>query len=409
MTEMLPEKIEDMEAKLKEAANKVAENPTKDNYDAFHKLAFDLEKANIDIFWKKAVKSAVIDNMESISKKLYESGFFNEDIRNQYVQKCKELKADLNKDIPIEIRSSEKTAELQNGNNKLLPEHVAEINKDKKLLPEHVGETKTEEQKKENDFPLPDWIEEKIKDYNKNNGDKSNPLYGQLASANKENNEFVATLKDNSQIRYTSEDNVTVSKDAGLLAFEVLVTEGDNKGRKINFGENLSRDQAVKLMTACLIHGNPIGQGAPTLTLEEIDQIRASLRQSRPDDLRKFNENLNKYNEQKGAKGHSNETPDQSNSDKGKEGKNENPSQDNPDKGKEGKNETPSQDNAKKLAGLRNKIESNNGNTSTKLLAVLSGRVSPHATSPQKNDKSNVNSNNTSNILPTGRNIGGRE
>ena len=62
-----------------------------------------------------------------------------------------------------------------------------------------------------------------------------------------------------------------------MKVFEALVTEKDNKGRPVNFGDNLEHDQAVKLLAACLIHGNEIGTNPPKLSEADMKLLEAEL------------------------------------------------------------------------------------------------------------------------------------
>lgn len=118
-----------------------------------------------------------------------------------------------------------------------------------------------------------DWIERKKADYQDRFEKKEIAGY-QWDETVKEG--FAAHV-EGGYIHYTSEDHVIVSKESGLKVFEALVTEKDNKGRPVNFGDNLDHDQAVKLLAACLIHGNEIGNNPPKLSEADMKLLEAEL------------------------------------------------------------------------------------------------------------------------------------
>lgn len=118
-----------------------------------------------------------------------------------------------------------------------------------------------------------DWIERKKADYQDRFEKKEIAGY-QWDETVKEG--FAAHV-EGGYIHYTSEDHVIVSKESGLKVFEALVTEKDNKGRPVNFGDNLEHDQAVKLLAACLIHGNEIGNNPPKLSEADMKLLEAEL------------------------------------------------------------------------------------------------------------------------------------
>ncbi|MBR1601301.1 MAG: hypothetical protein IJ677_06955 [Alphaproteobacteria bacterium] len=159
-----------------------------------------------------------------------------------------------------------------------------------------VDGEKKEEQKTNEEAPeLADWIKKKIQDY-------QNMAEGKIEDTPKlDGYKHDETIKDGfaadfngGHIHYTAPDNVIVSKESGLIVFETLVTEPDNKGRPVNFGPNLDHEQAVKLMAACLLHDNPIGENAPKLSVEDLKAIEAELK-DRPEDLKKFQEKAAAY------------------------------------------------------------------------------------------------------------------
>lgn len=118
-----------------------------------------------------------------------------------------------------------------------------------------------------------DWIERKKADYQDRFEKKEIAGY-QWDETVKEG--FAAHV-EGGYIHYTSEDHVIVSKESGLKVFEALVTEKDNKGRPVNFGDNLDHDQAVKLLAACLIHGNEIGNNPPKLSEADMKLLEDEL------------------------------------------------------------------------------------------------------------------------------------
>lgn len=140
-----------------------------------------------------------------------------------------------------------------------------------------------------------DWIKKKIENYQKMaNGEiEGCPKLEGYKHDESIKDGFAADL-NGGRIHYSSPDNVTVSKESGLKVFEVLVSEPDNKGRPVNFGSNLDHEQAVKLMAACLLHDNPVGENAPKLSEADIKAIEAELK-DRPEDLAKFQEKIVPY------------------------------------------------------------------------------------------------------------------
>ena len=142
---------------------------------------------------------------------------------------------------------------------------------------------------------IADWIKRKIENYQK-------MAKGEIEGCPKlEGYKHDESIKDGfaadfngGHIHYSSPDSVTVSKESGLKVFEVLVSEPDNNGRPVNFGPNLDHEQAVKLMAACLLHDNPVGENAPKLSEADIKAIEAELK-DRPKDLAKFQEKIVPY------------------------------------------------------------------------------------------------------------------
>lgn len=142
---------------------------------------------------------------------------------------------------------------------------------------------------------IADWIKKKIQDYQDMADGKIEgcPKLGGYRHDESIKDGFAADF-NGGHIHYTSPDNVIVSKESGLIVFETLVTEPDNRGRPVNFGSNLDHEQAVKLLAACLLHDNPIGENAPQLSEADLKLIEAELK-DRPDDLAAFKEKAQAY------------------------------------------------------------------------------------------------------------------
>lgn len=137
---------------------------------------------------------------------------------------------------------------------------------------------------------IADWIKKKIENYQKMaNGEIEGCPKLEGYKHDKSIKDGFAADFNGGHIHYTSSDNVIVSKESGLIVFETLVTEPDNRGRPVNFGSNLDHEQAVKLLAACLLHDNPIGENAPQLSEADLKLIEAELK-DRPDDLAAFKE-----------------------------------------------------------------------------------------------------------------------
>jgi len=133
------------------------------------------------------------------------------------------------------------------------------------------GEKKPEPKTNEEDL---DWIEQKKRDYQERADKKEIAGYTWDETVK----DGFAAHVEGGYIHYTSKDSVIVSKESGLKVFEALVTEKHNVGRPVNFGTNLDHDQAVKLLAACLIHGNEVGDNPPKLSAEDIKLLEAELK-----------------------------------------------------------------------------------------------------------------------------------
>lgn len=130
---------------------------------------------------------------------------------------------------------------------------------------------------KNRDLPQPiqpvDWVQKKIEHYTElaRNGKIADFTY------DKENKtEFVASF-DNASIRYTSEDNVQVSDNAGIKVFETILNEEENKNRNINFAQNMPHDMAMKLKAACLLNDRNMTGELPDFTQADLEKLHTEL------------------------------------------------------------------------------------------------------------------------------------
>lgn len=113
-----------------------------------------------------------------------------------------------------------------------------------------------------------DWIARKAVYYK---GLSDNNLIKDYARDETVQNGFAASF-DNAQIRYSSPSTVSVSQAAGLNVFDAMLKEPDNKGRKVNFAEDMPPAMAARLYAACLINGNEMGGHVPQLTDEQLKE-----------------------------------------------------------------------------------------------------------------------------------------
>ena len=129
-----------------------------------------------------------------------------------------------------------------------------------------------EEEKEEPEQPL-DWVQKKIRDYKamETEGKISNVVIKEDLKT-----EFEAQV-DGGTIHYSSPDNVSISNDAKIKTFEAVMMEPDNLGRPINFGENMPHDMAVRLVAACVLHGNKMQGNVPELTAEDLQMLQSEL------------------------------------------------------------------------------------------------------------------------------------
>ena len=113
-----------------------------------------------------------------------------------------------------------------------------------------------------------DWITRKAIYYK---GLSDNNLIKDYARDETVQNGFAASF-NNAQIRYSSPSSVSISQTAGLEVFDAMLKEPDNKGRKVNFAEDMPPAMAARLYAACLINGNEMGGNVPQLTDEQLKE-----------------------------------------------------------------------------------------------------------------------------------------
>ena len=138
---------------------------------------------------------------------------------------------------------------------------------------------------KNRDEPQPDkpktWVQKKIDHYTElaNTGKIADFTY------DKENKtEFVASF-NNASVRYTSEDNVQISDNAGIGVFETILNEEENKNRNINFAQNMPHDMAMRLKAACILHNRDMTGEIPDFTQADFEKLSQELGAERFKDL----------------------------------------------------------------------------------------------------------------------------
>ena len=150
---------------------------------------------------------------------------------------------------------------------------------DEEKKPLKVGEDNGEEKQPENDDKS--WISKKANYY------ETLAKSGEIQNYEQDTtqpNVFCAKF-NNSTIRYSSPDEVTVSKDAEFKAFDTICKDPDNKDRPIEFPENQSEAFYAKMYAACALNGNPMTGAVPEkinfdelknsgLTPEQIQQVK---------------------------------------------------------------------------------------------------------------------------------------
>lgn len=105
---------------------------------------------------------------------------------------------------------------------------------------------------------------------------------------------------NNASIHYSSPTHVTISSNAGIEVFCALLNEDSNKGRPVNFAENLPREMKLRLYAAAIICGNELGDNAPQeLSAEDLKFIREELKDNTKGRLEKFDENYAKLHPEK--------------------------------------------------------------------------------------------------------------
>lgn len=141
-------------------------------------------------------------------------------------------------------------------------------------VPLHV-ETTQPQPEENTDQQEPEWVKRKAEYYSKLSEDKQ--IAGYERDTTKQG--FAAKL-ENSEIHYSSPDNVTVSPDAGFKVFDSMFKEPDNQGRPIEFPENASKEVATRMYAACVLNGNPMQGAVPQeIDMEELAKCGLSAEQ----------------------------------------------------------------------------------------------------------------------------------
>ena len=140
-----------------------------------------------------------------------------------------------------------------------------------------------------------DWIEEKRRYYQGlSERTKINSYNENISSPG-----FEANF-NNATIHYTSPTHVRITPNAGLKVFYYLLNEDSNKGRPVNFAENLPREMKLRLYAATLICGNELGDNAPQeLSAEDLKFIREELKDDPDNLLETFEKNYAKLHPEK--------------------------------------------------------------------------------------------------------------
>lgn len=227
---------------------------------------------------KQIGDTIMADEVKLTSEQIEELKKYNKDIDlsgvtpENYAEKLAALKKEAEENAGAEVKSDGKDEVSKDGEDSKAKEGEEKVadEKGKGNLSIDGEGGKKPEPKINTDY---DWIERKKADYQDRFEKKEIAGY-QWDETVKEG--FAAHV-EGGYIHYTCEDHVIVSKESGLKVFEALVTEKDNKGRPVNFGENLEHDQAVKLLAACLIHGNEIGTNPPKLSEADMKLLEAEL------------------------------------------------------------------------------------------------------------------------------------
>ena len=123
-----------------------------------------------------------------------------------------------------------------------------------------------------------DWIARKRAQYERFSADGTIANY----SENQVENGFGASF-DGGKITYTAENNVTVDPSSKIKAFEAILQEDDNKGRPINFADNMTPEMKARLFAACTLHGNPMVGALPSAEemMQYQDMLKAELGDAR--------------------------------------------------------------------------------------------------------------------------------
>lgn len=227
---------------------------------------------------KQIGDTIMADEVKLTQEQIEELKKYNKDIDlsgvtpENYAEKLAALKKEAEENAGAEVKSDGKDEVSKDGEDSKAKEGEEKVANEKGNGGIKIdGEGgKKPEPKINTDY---DWIEQKKRDYQERADKKEIAGYTWDETVK----DGFAAHVEGGYIHYTSKDSVIVSKESGLKVFEALVTEKHNVGRPVNFGENLDHDQAVKLLAACLIHGNEIGNNPPKLSEADMKLLEAEL------------------------------------------------------------------------------------------------------------------------------------
>ena len=177
---------------------------------------------------------------------------------------------------------AEAAKDEKNSDYKILSEE--EFEKKKPLNIDGMDGKKAPENTNEEDRT---WVQKKVENYQRMENDGKIGKINITKGLEKDDTEFEVEVGGGT-IYYSSKDNATVSNDAPIKTFEAMLMEDDNAGRPINFGANMTREMAVRLQAACILHGNPIieSDNVPKLTAADLDMLKKELGEERFAELR---------------------------------------------------------------------------------------------------------------------------
>ena len=118
-----------------------------------------------------------------------------------------------------------------------------------------------------------DWIDEKVRDYNQmkdaGNTDIKSIVPDKVAQT------FTAEV-DNGTITYTSENDVTITKDSSYKVFDTVMKEPSNAGKAIRIPEDASKEFKTNLFIAAVLNNHKVN-GAEGLELDEATMQKLNL------------------------------------------------------------------------------------------------------------------------------------